>query len=399
MRSAVRAAVSRVTAPVVRANGKLYGWFNEQSSTLLKAQGHRLVPPGVTANGITTARTGLLVPTLFLFSNGFTVLPAACVVVNVTLDYVDGAVARWEQTRMDHDDTAKLESTRLVSSRAKRLEKTWGAYYDAIADKAFAIPVWLCMFQHFNDELLLQSALLAHIGVESLSCFVRTKAYYAEPNSLAWIVTASKPVVQSPSPPTPLGKDVAAPSAQQPPGWKVPKMPSSSVVAGITGKTKQFLCMLGTAFAMVPAVHTVGTALVVVSVPLAVGSLLQKMQSRVVYAEVQDKPLTVETLEFLEQSKALGSRLVVGVRQNEEGGEKEESAELTPMLRMLGSVDEVLVSGDLPPVRSIADDLFMKRFGIDIVAVPSSQTFDSIDADAAHFHSGRIVPVKVTPSP
>ncbi|GBG28640.1 Hypothetical Protein FCC1311_048612 [Hondaea fermentalgiana] len=366
---------------------------------------------GITANRITAARTTLLLPTLYLFSTGHTVLPAALVVINVTFDYVDGAVARAEQA---HKQAVALQEAAspppppslLPSARAVRLEETWGAYFDAIADKAFAIPVWLCLFQHFGGHPMLQSALLAHSAVEIYSSFVRTKAYFAEPSSAKWLPAPSSPypknLVPAAGANAGLGRTEASKGAAAATGKAAAaaSKPASAVVAGMVGKTKQFVAMLGTALVMVPLTKTLGTGLLCVSVPLAVGSVMQKIGNRVVYVEVPNEPVSAETIDFLERSKALGTRLIVGVRLTDEDHTCVSIPELarpdfdvTPALRLLAPVDAVLDPAFLPPPQSLADDTFMRNFGIHVVAVPASSTFASADSNPDHFQRGRIVPV------
>lgn len=389
----LRRALERVTAPVVGANGRLYAWFNERSATVL---GSGRLPAGVTANNITTARSTLVLPTVLLLSHGHTVLPAACVVANVTLDYVDGAVARHQrqvllaEAKAVADGKSKSKRPKLLpSARAQRESETWGAYYDAIADKAFAIPVWLCLFQQVGgggEHPILQAALLSHVAVEGFSCFVRTRAYYTEPSPLVWVDAGRGP-----------GAQAQTANAQTP----APQSPASSVVvAGIVGKTKQFAAMLGTALVMVPLTQPLGALLVCASVPLAVASVLQKSaRHSVVYAEVkQGQAVTADTLDYLEHCRKLGSSLIVGVRSDDStslsrGAATTLAAEdsTVGVLRMNPSVDAVLESHHLPPARAIADADFLQEFGIDVVAVPSNLTFDAID-----FHNkAAIVPVPV----
>mmetsp|Transcript_17476 Transcript_17476/g.28256 ORF Transcript_17476/g.28256 Transcript_17476/m.28256 type:complete len:365 (-) Transcript_17476:1515-2609(-) len=355
-------AVRDAVDPLVRSNGHVYAWFNKRSARFLKDRGETLVPKGVTANGITTARTSLVFPTMFLFSNGFTILPAACVVVNVTFDYVDGAVARWEREKKQRDMlNSDLPAVReMKSAYTTRLQDTWGAYYDAIADKAFAIPVWMCAFQHFSDSPILQSALLSHALVEGYSCFVRTKAYYEEPNPIKWVMqpTCQDTVAQG------TGDKAVAVTVSQ---------PTSAVVAGITGKTKQFLSMLGTACIMVPLTKTIGTGLLCVSVPLAIGSVLQKSKQKVVYAEVDAscEKFSSKTLEYIEESRTLGSRLIIGLRKGPEWTQEQED-EMIKILQLNPSVHSVLPHPLLPPKHQVHATSFTSKYNIDIVVPLSS---------------------------
>jgi len=386
--------LERATAPLVRWNERLYGWFNSRSADLLEKRG---LPRFVTANKITAARTTLVAPTLFLLSNGFSVLPAACVVVNVTFDYVDGAVARWEKavanehkaTRSVFAEAASsalsfgvpdLKSVKdlerknelLESARMRRWKETWGAYFDAIADKVFAIPVWLSLFHAFGDRPWLQIALFSHVSIETWSAYIRTKAYFTEPSSSHWI-------------------DLENSQNRQ-----LSTATSSAVVAGIMGKTKQSVSMLGTAFVMIPVFVPLGTFLLYTSLPFAILSVTQKMKPTVVYAEINaNEPLGPKTLSFLEQSKGLGSVLIVGVRNNENEATNQETNNKIDSLRLLSAVDYVIQSSELPGKSSITGKSFMKTYGITVIAVPAHLSFEEIGTDPDCFQTGKIVPVKL----
>jgi phosphatidylglycerophosphate synthase len=272
--------LKQLTGPVLDAQRHVYGKLNTSSMSFMQRTAAKgLWPSAVTADAITTARTALVIPTVVLLSNGHTVLPAALVVANAAFDYVDGAVARWEQT--DPVRRSQLANRREgsihaanelhISARGRRLRATWGAYYDAIADKAFAVPVWMVCFPlAAAGDPILQTALLMHVGIELASGYVRTKAYFDEPSPASWIPNAS---------PVSAKKAEESGAANTTPGNG-----TSSVVAGAAGKAKQALSMLGTALIMIPAVKTVGTVLLVTSVPLALLSLQQKISHVVVYA-------------------------------------------------------------------------------------------------------------------
>lgn len=380
---------------VVRANKEIYAWLNARAAALLSGEnGAKLQEIGITANGITAARTSLIAPTLFLYSAGYTVLPASLVVINVTFDYVDGAVARAEQAlKRAKIAEGVVEGPLQTSARAARLRDTWGAYFDAIADKAFAIPVWLCLFQHFGGHYVLQTALLAHVGVETYSSYVRTKAYFAESSSAHWLHDYSPTAPPStPKLDVPAGKGEGTKEGGARKDAAPASKPASAVVAGMVGKTKQFVAMLGTAMVMIPVTQTLGTVLLCGSVPLAVGSVMQKIGNRVVYAEIVNEPLTAETIDFLERSKALGTRLIVGIREPSPEMARPDY-DVSPAIRLLAPVDAVLAAQYLPPSHSLADDAFMSKFGIHVVAVPSSSTFAAADSNPDHFHRGKIVPV------
>jgi len=399
---ALRSALQRVTAPLTKANGRLYAWANVRSSEFLAKFGpsDATAPPKwwLTANGITTARSTLVVPTLALFSNGYSMAPAALVVVNVTFDYVDGAVARWERQRAKANPVPVDPSAPQPSARTARVNDTFGAYYDAIADKAFAIPVWLCCFQNFPEHPLLQAALLSHVTIEGYSSFIRTKAYFREPAPIHWAQQAvNAPVNSTKVSPVETNGDVAKiPAPEAAPIIQVQNSGQSAVVAGIVGKTKQFLAMLGTAMVMVPVTQTAGTALLCVSVPLALASVVQKTSSTRVYAELTANStagLNAETMEFIEQSKSLGSSLLVGVRSGDVAETAPEYSTFFKAVQLHPSVDHVLPCSALPAPGKFVDGAFLQRHNVNVVAVPSSSTFDDLHAEPERWRSGRIVPV------
>ena len=361
--------VLNLVEPLVSGNRRLYEKLNVQSMTYLKRHGTRF-PSFVTANNITTARTSLILPTIALYSNGYTLLPATLVVLNVTFDYVDGAVARWERSQ---PATSNRTSAGIIqSARRTRLNATFGAYYDAIADKFFAIPLWLCMFQNSSEQPVLQLATLCLVTVEIYSSFIRTRAYFDEAS--------------------PLAPNTAIVAAGD--GGVQPKQ--SVVVASSVGKAKQALSMVGTAVCMLQVVEPLGTILLWASVPLAVGSVLQKSTEKTVYCEVKCRggEPSLESLQLIELAKGQGSRLLVGIRGPSEGdcaGENE-VIRIAKTLQLNHSVDGVILPNALP---SQVDEAFLGLHDIHVVAVHADATFEETSAryDSALYQSGSIIPL------
>lgn len=280
----VRAALQRAVYPFVEVTKVPYQQLNAGASSWLRENGKAL-PTFVTADNITTARTALLVPTLALLSHGCTAPAAVCVTINTIFDWVDGVVARWE--RSDPDRSTALRRTMsppwgtLLSARAERLRADWGAYYDAVADKAFAIPVWLCLFHGASADPLLQAALLSLSASEGFSAFVRTRAYFCEPSASAL--------------------------AQH-----------SAVTADAVGKAKHFFSMVGTVLVLLPPTQLAGTALLCAALPLSIASVQRKLRASTVYVELSAPTtgggLGSHELQLLEDAKLLGSTLIVGCR-------------------------------------------------------------------------------------
>jgi phosphatidylglycerophosphate synthase len=227
-----------------RVHGVLYDRLNTSSSTFLQKYG-KDIPLWLTADAITSGRLTLVFPTTILMSQGHTWLPASLVLVNAAFDYVDGAVARWE--RQDKDRALALSMKRkdflneyvMFNHKTVALKNTWGAYYDALADKAFAIPVW-CAICTVNPELpWIQAGVLAHLSIESISAYTRTKSYFTNPQTSAGVVTANA-----------------------------------------TGKIKQAVSMCGTAMVLIPELQVIGGVLLWGSLPLSFASLADKLKDQ-----------------------------------------------------------------------------------------------------------------------
>ena len=361
----------RLVEPFVAGNRRLYENLNAQSMALLQKHGNKL-PSFVTANHITTARTSLIFPTLALYSNGYALIPASMVVLNLTFDYVDGAFARWEREHRPPQTSEEIDAG-LESARSKRLRSTFGAYYDAIADKFFAIPLWLCIFQNSCDQPMLQAATLSLAMIEVYSSFVRTKAYFEEPSPLPQV----------------SGKEESE-----------AREPQSAVVASSVGKAKQALAMTGTALCMFHSLDPLGTVLLGLSIPLAISSVLEKDTSCTVYCEIicrAEEPM-VESLQFLELAKGLGTKLVVGMRldkSEEPHVDKREVERMQQLLLMNHSVHRVLPPPAVPPK---IDQQFLDSHGAEVVAVRAEESFAEASAlyDSSLYRAGRIVPLNTT---
>lgn len=109
---------------------------------------------------------------------------------------------------------------------------------DALADKAFAIPIWCAICAVNPETLWLQVGVLSHVAIEGFSAYTRTKSYFYNPGE------------------------------------------SSIVTANSTGKVKQMVSMLGTALALVPPTQIIGGVLLWASLPLSVASLAEKLKAQ-----------------------------------------------------------------------------------------------------------------------
>src|SRR5687767_13197351 len=101
----------------------LYDRLNRKTYAWLQKNGNALLPGFVTADAVTSFRLSLVFPTLILHSHGHHYLPAVLLTANAALDYVDGAIARWEKTDpiriatlalRDHNSSLKAHRSRLA---------------------------------------------------------------------------------------------------------------------------------------------------------------------------------------------------------------------------------------------------------------------------------------------
>lgn len=339
----------------IEANRTIYNALNVKSKSYLQQHGSN-IPGFLTANNITTTRSALLIPTVLSYSYGYTVLPASLVIVNLTLDYVDGAFARHEQELLK---TSVDSSEMLRSTKWTRLNSSFGAYYDAIADKAFAVPIWLCMIQKNSDSMSLQLGLLSLCIVETYSSYVRTKGYYVQPSPFP--VQNEAKIIDNPK-----------------------------VSATIVGKTKQALSQIGTALAILPFFQPLGTVLLWVSLPLAIASVVAKTNKVTVYCELQMQDgMDLQKMQLIEQARALGTELIVGLRSKEDGG----FDEMVKMLQLNQSIDGVLLPSSLPATIGLN---FLKEHQIQLVAVPAEATFvdEGKVYDLSLYDAGKMMPVQ-----
>ena len=289
MRRRIRSWVASLASS---AHSAVHSGFDARATAALTSHALRRGQPPAwfTANGITTVRTALIAPTIVSLSTGWCApaLPVAAITVNALGDFFDGVVARWERTDPDRraylkmslekgaSTSAEMEARLTVPSKLRRrLDETWGSYYDAMADKVFFLPIWITMFATTPatgiDSVALQSALISLTSIEAAACYVRTRSYFLQ---------------------------------------------DSGIPAEAVGKVKYFAQAIGTALVLVPSstAAAAGTCLLVSSVPLAAVSVLRKMQGHTIYVELaRDASITPERLDALAAARSKGSRLVVGI--------------------------------------------------------------------------------------
>ena len=210
---------------------------------------------------------------------------------------------------------------------------------DANCDKAYVVPCWISLLHVVPRtsclKLVQYTAFLCLILAESASACIRFKAYFTSGG-------------------------VPAPSVQ---GFD---FSTSAVKADHIGKAKQTFEMVGTALFIIPVTRYIGLLLLVCAVPLAYESVRRKVKNRVIYVQCDKATLDHKIMKFWMQSKALGSKLIVGVPEEHH---REASTSMVRNACAMASVDEVLTCA---PTK--VDLLFLEKHQIDFCVVASGQT-------------------------
>lgn len=312
--SLVEQYLVHITAPFLSFHEVFYGKLNIFLRDLIDNLGP---PTWCTANFITYARTVFVIPCLLLLARGHHFIPALIVISVDIGDYLDGVVARYwmdmKEKKDDHDGNKKQkdptesgfvfteqDSPKKFSSWAiTQRNKAYGGFIDAICDKAFIVPCWICLLTTVSGtgilRLVQDTTLLWLIIAEVSSSCVRFRAYYTSGGIPA-------PVMK--------GMDFS----------------TSAVKADHIGKAKQTFEMVGTFFFVFPFFRWIGLLLLMVSCPLAYESVRRKVRKRHMYVllSVSDNSsFDHETVKFLIQAKALGSHLTVGVAAKATSGESD----------------------------------------------------------------------------
>ncbi|KNC50435.1 uncharacterized protein AMSG_06932 [Thecamonas trahens ATCC 50062] len=351
--------------PVLVAHDKFYGWLNAALTTVLDGQGDR-VPSWLTADAVTWARSFLLIPTLLLLAGGHGILPAILVLLVDFGDFLDGVVWRWWAGRkaagrpaggatqlplaadvLTGEDAQPIKFDAVYASRrAAGLASKWGQYFDAVADKAFLVPVWISMavLPVGANSILSLVALWALAGIEAYSALIRTKRYFSDPVEVAEVAVA----------------DAAN---------------DSGVKSDEVGKAKQTLQMVGTALLLCPlGAWYLGLVLLFLAIPLAGESVRRKLVSRRIFAplEIRGGGVDLAMLQYVAKAASLGSHLTVGVVSYDEVSLKDD-------MRLMAQVKDVdavvaLLQGDIA-----VNEAYLNDMG-----------FDYLDYDAGLVAAGKV---------
>jgi len=333
LNSIVEIYLANIIKPFLVLHEKFYNALNTTLRTVLDNHSSQ-IPKWFTANFITYARTCLVIPCIYLINKGHTVIPSLIIFGVDFGDFLDGVVARFwidqkeiESIAQDADTEGKDKPNIQESWVSAQRRKNYGGFIDAICDKVFVVPCWICLLATVpvsgHVSILQYIVLLVLILTESASGSIRFKAYYSSNG-----VTT----------PTIKGLDFS----------------SSAVKADHIGKAKQTFEMFGTAFFVLSPFRYFGLVLLTSAVPLAYESMRRKIKQRVIYVDGSTEKIDHETLKFWKQAKGLGSKLIVGITSDDKDMVANASA--------CESVDYILVNA--PAKLSIS---FLEKIGVDYV--------------------------------
>mmetsp|Transcript_14553 Transcript_14553/g.20560 ORF Transcript_14553/g.20560 Transcript_14553/m.20560 type:complete len:408 (+) Transcript_14553:222-1445(+) len=339
-------------------------FYSKMNSTLRKVLDDNKVPTWFTANFVTYVRTAFVVPSVLLIAWGHTILPSIIVLLVDFGDFLDGVVARyWVDMKKkkeeegssgdskssppggSDDDSYEVVMTgspqTITSWTMNGRKKAYGGFVDAVCDKAFVVPCWLCLMPSVGASsrlhVLQYVTLWCLIFAESSSTVIRFRAFFTS-------------------------------SGVAPPAVKGLDFSTSAVKADHIGKAKQTFEMVGTALFVLPYMRYLGLLLLFCAVPLAYESVRRKVKKRVMYVDGMASMTSTgevvfdhRTLKFWMQIKGMGSKLIVGVPVK--SGDMVLNACASP------SVDEVVAEAP----RKV-DLMFLEKNNIDfVVTVPGQE--------------------------
>jgi phosphatidylglycerophosphate synthase len=315
--------VSLLVPILLKPHLQCYGWINVTVTTIINNRG---LPKWLTANLISYSRTTLIVPTLLLLARNYHLLPVLFVILNDFLDLFDGIVARYWLKKLNQDDICLVLDT--DSQITKRRKREFGSYVDAVLDKMFVLPLWIFLLSHFQCSMVSMVVLWPLIMMETVSGFVRTVAYHTAVGTVA-------------------------------------SGDSGSIITSTNlGKTKQQLEMLGSALLLIPFLHYLGAAVLLLSWPLALESVRRKLAPKVMYVTCDASPLNELTVLFFQRAKSLGTKLIVGIESKSTDGTDYEQRRREVLL--LSCVDACIDA--VPPLSNI-DLVWMENAQVDKIVI------------------------------
>ncbi|GMH52216.1 hypothetical protein TrRE_jg7851, partial [Triparma retinervis] len=266
----INSYLTTLIPPLLSLHTKLYTQLNDILWSLL----HTSPPPRwFTANFVTYGRTCLLAPTIYLWRSSAPTSLASLLVLLVDFgDFLDGVLARYWNAALPPSPLPKPPLPVPTPVRIHR-SKNWGAYIDAVLDKAYLVPLWLISLTLVPPTLSWPSSIFSHliltslILTESYSAFVRTRSFYTSTG------VPPLPLVTLSSPPPTSSRSVTVSNASS-------IFSSSSIKADALGKCKQTLQMSGTSLLIWGCgggpTWTAGIATLAMAAPMAMESVGRK---------------------------------------------------------------------------------------------------------------------------
>jgi phosphatidylglycerophosphate synthase len=189
LNSIVEIYLANIIKPFLVLHEKFYNALNTTLRTVLDNHSSQ-IPKWFTANFITYARTCLVIPCIYLINKGHTVIPSLIIFGVDFGDFLDGVVARFwidqkeiESIAQDADAEGKDKPNIQESWVSAQRKKNYGGFIDAICDKVFVVPCWICLLATVpvsgHVSILQYIVLLVLILTESASGSIRFKAYYS----------------------------------------------------------------------------------------------------------------------------------------------------------------------------------------------------------------------------
>lgn len=215
--------------------------------------------------------------------------------------------------------------------------RTYWGFVNALCGKAFVIPVWIALLNYVPTtgrlRLLQYVTLIGLCLAEAASGCIRFKLFFTSSGVPA-------PVLE--------GLDFS----------------TSAVKADQISQAKQTFEMVGTALFILPLTRYLGLLFLVLTLPLAYESIRREMEKRDMYVvSNNDQSFDHKILKFWLQSKAMGSKLIIGIP-----GERKTDQILNACA--CASVDEVIAEA---PEK--ADLMYLENQGIDfVILLPQQQT-------------------------